>query len=227
MSKNYAFKAEKRERAGKGIARALRREDKVPAVVYGDKKDPLNIAIPANDINVEYNKGHMYTNLCDLDVDGEKHLVLARDVQLHPVTDVVLHADFLRVTDKTTIAVNIPVHFINEDKSPGLRSGGILNVVRHEVELVCSAMSIPESIDVNLEGKEQGDTVTISNAALPEGVKPVIDDRDFNIATIAAPKRIECPESSPRTDGPSPARSVARLMRRRMDEVASGPSATR
>ena len=201
MSKNYAFKAEKRERAGKGIARALRREDKVPAVVYGDKKDPLNIAIPANDINVEYNKGHMYTNLCDLDVDGEKHLVLARDVQLHPVTDVVLHADFLRVTDKTTIAVNIPVHFINEDKSPGLRSGGILNVVRHEVELVCSAMSIPESIDVNLEGKEQGDTVTISNAALPEGVKPVIDDRDFNIATIAAPKRIEEIEAEEGAEG--------------------------
>lgn len=197
MSKNYAFKAAKRDRAGKGAARALRREGLVPAVIYGDKKEPLNISIPANDINVEYNKGHMFTTICDLEVDGTKHMVLARDVQLHPVKDTVVHADFLRVTEKTKIAVNVPVKLINEDKSPGLREGGVLSVVRYEIELVCSAMDIPEEIEVNLEGKEMGDTAKISDATLPEGVQPVIQDRDFSIANISAPKVIEEVEETP------------------------------
>lgn len=191
MSKNYAMTAAKRDRAGKGIARALRREGRVPAVIYGDKKEPIKISLVANDTNVEYNRGHMFTTLCDLDVEGEKHLVLARDVQLHPVTDIVEHIDFLRVTAKTKIAVDVPVHFINEEKSPGLDQKGILNVVRYTVELVCSATHIPEQIEVNLEGKEQGDSVNISDAALPEGTKPVIDDRDFTIATIVAPRKAE------------------------------------
>lgn len=191
MSKNYAFKAEKRDGAGKGIARALRRDGKTPAVIYGDNKEPLTIAIASNDINVEYNKGGMYTTVCEMDVDGEKHVVLARDVQLHPVTDTVIHADFLRVTAKTKIAVAVPVNLINEDKSPGMRDGGVLSVVRFEVELNCSAMAIPDAIDVNMEGKEIGDTIKISDASLPEGVTPVIDDRDFAIANISAPKTME------------------------------------
>jgi large subunit ribosomal protein L25 len=191
MSKNYAMTAAKRDGAGKGIARGLRRDNKIPAVIYGDKKDPLTIALGANDANVEYSRGHMFTTLCDLDVDGEKHLVLARDVQLHPVTDNVLHIDFLRVTAKTKIAVNVPVHFINEEKSPGLDQKGILNVVRHTVELVCSATSIPELLEVDLEGKEQGDSVNISDANLPDGVSPVITNRDFTIATIVAPRKME------------------------------------
>lgn len=191
MSKNYAFKAEKRDGAGKGIARALRRDGKVPAVIYGDNKEPITIAIPSNDINVEYNKGHMFTTICEMDVAGETHKVLARDVQLHPVTDIVLHADFLRVTPKTKIAVNVPVNLINEEKSPGMRDGGVLSIVRFEVELYCSAMAIPEAIDVDMDGKEIGDSIKISDAALPEGVKPVIDDRDFTIANISAPKTIE------------------------------------
>lgn len=188
MSGNYAFKAEKRDGAGKGIARALRRDGKVPAVIYGDKKEPITIAIPSNDINVQYNKGHMFTTLCDMDVNGEKHVVLARDVQLHPVSDLVVHADFLRVTAKTKIAVNVPVHLINEEKCPGIRAGGVLSIVRFEVELYCSAMDIPDAIEVNLEGKDIGDSIKISDATLPAGVKPVISDRDFTIANISAPK---------------------------------------
>ena len=188
MSKNYAFKAEKRDGAGKGIARALRRDGRIPAVIYGDHKDPLNISLDSNDINVEYLKGHMFTNLCDLEVEGEKHLVLARDIQLHPVSDVVVHADFLRVNKKTMIAVQVPVHFINEETSPGLKAGGILSVVRHEIELMCSAMEIPESIEVDLGEIEIGDTAKLSHAKLPPGVKPIIDDRDFAIANISAPK---------------------------------------
>ncbi|MEZ5918572.1 MAG: 50S ribosomal protein L25/general stress protein Ctc [Alphaproteobacteria bacterium] len=188
MSKNYAFAAEKRERAGKGVARALRRDGKIPAVIYGDKKEPIKIALPANEVNVEYNRGHMFTTLCDLKVDGDKHLVLARDVQLNPVTDIVEHVDFLRVTKKTTIAVKVPVQFINEDKSPGIFAKAILNVVRHDVELVCSATNIPEFLEVNLEGKQTGSSVHISDAILPEGTKPVIEGRNFTIATLVAPK---------------------------------------
>jgi large subunit ribosomal protein L25 len=188
MSKHYALKAAKREHAGKGAARSLRREERVPAVIYGDKKQPVLISLAAKDINIEYNKAHMFTNLCDLDVDGEKFMVLARDVQLHPVKDVVEHVDFLRVTEKTKIAVMVPVHFINEDKCPSLAQKGTLNVTRHEVELMCSATDIPEFIEADLEGKEHGDAVKISNARLPSGVTPVINNRDFTIATLVPPK---------------------------------------
>ncbi len=189
MAKHYALKADQRERAGKGIARSLRREGRTPAVIYGDKKEPLKISISTNQINVEYLKGHLFTTLCDIEVEGEgKHLVLARDVQLHPVTDIVEHVDFLRVSAKTRIAVNVPVHFINEDKCPSLDQKGTLNVVRHTVELMCIATDIPDHIDVNIEGKEHGDAVKISDAFLPEGAKPVITDRDFTIATLVPPK---------------------------------------
>ena len=191
MSKNYALKAEERERAGKGIARQLRRDGKTPAVIYGDKKEPIKIALDQNTINVEYNRGQMFTTLCDLEVGNDKHLVLARDVQTHPVTDVVEHVDFLRVTAKTKIAVDVPVQFINEDKSPGMDQKGILNVVRYTIELVCTATNIPENVEVNLEGKEHGDSINVSDANLPEGAKPVIDDRDFTIATLLAPKKVE------------------------------------
>lgn len=182
--------AEKRERAGKGVARALRREDKIPAVIYGDRKDPVGIALPIKEITLEYRKGHLFTSLTDIDVGGEKHLVLARDVQLHPVTDRIEHADFLRVTPKTRIAVEVPLSFINEEKSPGLKEGGVLNIVRHEVEFFCVATDIPESIEVDLEGYEIGDAIKISAIKLPQGVKPTIDDRDFTLATIAAPRAL-------------------------------------
>ena len=191
MSKNYALKAEARESVGKGAARSLRREGKTPAVIYGDKKEPVKITLDTNTVNVEYHKAHMFTTLCDLEVGSDNYLVLARDVQTHPVTDVVEHIDFLRVTKKTKIAVDVPVNFINEEQSPGLEDKGILNVVRYAIEIRCSATNIPESIDVDLAGKEQGDSVNVSDATLPEGAKPVIDDRDFTIATILAPKKLE------------------------------------
>jgi large subunit ribosomal protein L25 len=195
MSKNYAFSAEIRERAGKGVARSLRREGKIPAVIYGDKKEPIKITLDANTVNVQFNRGGMFTTLCDLEIGKDKHVLLARDVQLHPVTDVVEHVDFLRVSAKTKIAVNVPVQFINEEKCPGIEQKGILNVVRYDVELMCSAMNIPDLIEVNLEGKEHGDAVKMSDAVLPEGTTPVIDDRDFTIATIVAPKTAEQEEA--------------------------------
>lgn len=189
MSDKYAFTAQTRDRAGKGIARSLRREGRIPAVVYGDKKEPVLISLNTNDANVEYNRGHMLTSLCDLTIDGKKQSVIARDVQLHPVTDVVEHIDFLRVSSKTKVAVSVPVQFINQDQAPGLVEKGILNVIRFEVELNCSATHIPEHIDVDVAGKALGDSIKISDAVLPEDVSSVIDDRDFTIATIDSPKQ--------------------------------------
>ena len=189
MSSRIALKAEVREGAGKGTARALRREDKIPAVIYGNKQSPVTITMNLKELDLEYHRGHLFTTLIDIDVDGKKELVLTRDVQTHVVTDEVLHADFLRVSPKTKIAVNIPVHFVGHDESPALNAKGILNVVRHEVELLCSAMNIPEYLEINLAGKEFGDSVRISDAAMPEGTTPTITDRDFTIATLVEPKK--------------------------------------
>lgn len=190
MSKHYALSAEKRERAGKGVARELRREKKIPAVIYGDAKEPETIQMTVKEVTMEYNKGHMYTNLCDLTVDGKKQLVLVRDVQLHPVTDNVLHVDFIRVTPKTTITVNVPVHFSNEETCKGIKRGGSLTIVRHALELICKATDIPEQIEIDLSGYEIGDAIKISNVKLPSGVKSAIQGRDYTIATIAAPRKL-------------------------------------
>ena len=188
MTKHYALSAEERNRAGKGVARALRREKKIPGVVYGDSKEPQSIALPVKEISLEYQKGHMYTNLCDLEINGKKHLVLARDVQIHPVNDTVLHVDFLRVTPKTTITVNVPVHFLNEENCPGVKNKGSLTIVRHDLELVCLATEIPEKIDIDLTPYDIADAIKISDVKLPKGVKPAITNRDFTIATIAPPR---------------------------------------
>ena len=133
----------------------------------------------------------MFTTLCDLDIAGEKGLVLARDIQLHPVSDNVLHVDFLRVTDKTKLTVAVALNFINQEECAGIKEKGILNVIRYEVDLVCKAVNIPEAIDVDLTKFEIGDSIKMSDAVLPEGSKPEIDDRDFTLATIAAPRAIE------------------------------------
>ena len=189
-TKHYAMSATKRDRAGKGAARAHRRENQTPAVIYGDKKDPITITIPTKEANVEFNKGQMFTTLCDLDVEGEKHIVLARDVQLHPVSDNVLHVDFLRVTDKTKITVAVPVHYINQENAKYNEEKGVLNVVRFDVEVVCQAKNIPDAIEVDVADFVIGDSIKISNANMPEGAKPAIDDRDFTLATVAAPRLI-------------------------------------
>lgn len=190
MANTIALTAEARERAGKGVARALRRENKVPAVIYGDKKEPVTITLPEKELTLEYRKGTFFTTICEVDVAGTAHKVLARDVQLHPVTDNIEHVDFLRVTDKTKIAVNVPVSFVNEDKAPGLRDGGILSVIRYEIELVCRAVSIPDEIEIDISALEMGEAVKISDVKLPEGAEPAITDRDFTIASIIAPRAV-------------------------------------
>ncbi len=196
MSKNYTLVAQKRDRTGKGVVRALRRENKIPGVIYGDNKETISITLPGKETGMEYYKGHMFTTLCDLELDGKIEHVLARDVQLHPVKDTVMHVDFLRVTAKTKIKVNVPVKFINEESCPAIENKAVMNVIRHEVELFCSAKNIPDFIEVNLEGKEMGDTVKISDAIMPAGSTPTIDDRDFTIAILNEPRRLEVEATS-------------------------------
>ncbi|MGO7284836.1 50S ribosomal protein L25/general stress protein Ctc [Rhizobium ruizarguesonis] len=182
----YELKAEARERVGKGSARELRRNGLIPAVIYGDKQAPIAIALNTNEVTKRIHAGGFMTTVATIEVDGKKHKVLPKDYQLDPVRDFTLHVDFLRVSGNTQVTVEIPVHFINEEKSPGLKVGGVLNIVRHEVEVHCPADAIPEFFNIDLSGKKIGDSIHISEVTLPKGVTPVID-RDFTIATIIAP----------------------------------------
>ncbi len=188
MTKHYALKAEARTKTGKGAARTLRREGKIPAVIYGDKKEPVGITLPLKEVTLEMNKGHMFTTLCDIAVGGDKYQVLARDIQVHPVTDFIEHVDFLRVSDNTKLTVSVPVHVENYDDSKAAMGKGVINYVRHEVEIVCLAKAIPEEITIDLSTAEIGDTYKISDVKLPKGATSAITDRDFTILTIAAPK---------------------------------------
>ncbi|WP_306258151.1 50S ribosomal protein L25/general stress protein Ctc [Pararhizobium sp. IMCC21322] len=185
------LKAVARERVGKGAARATRREGLVPGVIYGDKKPPLSIALPAKETAIAANDSSFMARVIDLDVDGKTHSVIAKDVQRDPVKDFVTHIDFLRVGKGSTLTVNVPVHFINEEAAPGLERGGVLNIVRHEVECEVPGNAVPESLEADLTGLDIGDGIHISAVKLPEGVVPTISDRDFTIATIAAPAALK------------------------------------
>ena len=187
MSQTIELNAVVRERGGKGAARAVRRQGLVPGVIYGDRKEPETISIDRRELVRLLNFGNFMTTLCSIDVDGAKTRVLARDVQFDPVKDFPIHVDFLRLGKDARIAVDIPVHFLNEEASPGIKRGGVLNVVRHEVELICPADAIPEFIEADLTGYNIGDSLHISAIALPAGVTPAITDRDFTVATVAAP----------------------------------------
>ena len=191
MSDTIALPAEPRERVGKGAARAVRRAGRVPAVIYGDRKDPLTISLDPRDVDRELHRPGFFATLYDVEVGGKKHRVLPRDVQLDPVSDRTVHVDFLRVAQDTEVTVNVPVNFINEEESPGLKRGGVLNIVRHEIEFSCRADAIPQQIELDLTGLEIGDSVHISMVKLPDGVTPTITDRDFTIATVAAPSAVK------------------------------------
>ena len=184
---SYELKAEARERVGKGSARELRRNGLIPAVIYGDKQPPVSITLNTNDVTKRIHAGGFMTTIVTIDIGGKKIKVLPKDYHLDPVRDFTMHVDFLRVSGNTQVTVDIPVHFINEDKSPGIKVGGVVNIVRHEVEVHCPADSIPEAFTVDLTGAKIGDSIHISQITLPKGVVPTIADRDFTIATIVAP----------------------------------------
>ena len=173
-----------RERTGKGGARETRRNGEVPGVLYGGGKDPVAIALKSNEVVRAINSGSFLDQMVEIDHKGDKQSVLTREVQFHPVRDEPMHIDFYRVDEDSVIAVEVPVSFINEDQSPGLNRGGVLNIVRHAVEVSCPAGQIPEAIEVDLSGLAVGDSVHISSVSLPENVTPTITDRDFTIATI-------------------------------------------
>lgn len=187
MAQTHQLNAEVRERAGKGAARATRRAGRVPAVIYGNKQEPVLISVDPVDLMKELQQPGFFSHVYEIAVGGETYKVLARDLQVHPINDLPTHVDFMRFSKKTRLAVDVYVEFINEDQCPGLKEGGVLNVVRHEVELRCSPDAIPESLAADLSGLEIGDTLHISGIPLPEGAELTITDRDFTVATIAAP----------------------------------------
>ena len=179
-----------RDRAGKGAARQSRREGFVPAVIYGDKQDPTLIKLQPVELMKQLRKTGFFTTLFDLKVGDKTERVLPRDVQFDPVSDKPIHADFLRVSATSTITVNVPVVFRNETASPGIKRGGVLNIVRHEIAFNCRVDSIPHAIEIDLTGADIGDSIHISSVKLPDGAKPVID-RDFTVATIGAPSAVK------------------------------------
>jgi large subunit ribosomal protein L25 len=207
----YELKAEAREKVGKGSARETRRNGKVPAVIYGDKQPPLAIALPYKELYYKIHGGGFMTTIATIDVDGKKIQVLPKDYQLDPIRDFPMHVDFLRIGKDTVVTVEIPVHFINEEKSPGIKRGGVLNVVRHEVEFTVPANAIPEFITLDLAGTDIGDSLHISAVKLPAGVKPTITDRDFTIATIASSSAMkEVEDEAGEEAAPAPAAAPAK-----------------
>lgn len=210
MTQVTTLAAEKRDRAGKGTAHAIRRQSKVPAVIYGDKQQPLMISLDYHTLIRYVEKASFLTQLFDLEMDGKKHRVLPRDVQYDPVTDRPLHVDFLRVSAATKVRVSVRVNFINAEKSPGIKRGGTLNIVHHEIEVLCSPDRIPAKFDVSLEGLKINDAVHITAITLPEGVSLTTHDKDFTIATIAVPSaiRAEAEEAAAAAEG-APAADAA------------------
>lgn len=196
------LKAVARPRAGKGAARSERRAGRVPAVIYGEKQDPITISLEHIEINKIIYAGHFLTTLFEVEVDGQKHRVIPRDYQLDPVKDFPLHVDFLRVSKGATVTVEVPVHFVKQEASPALKMGGTLNVVAHTVELECPAESIPDSIEVDLSGAGFGDTIHLSSLKLPNGVSWA-GHGDDTLATIVAPsglKEAEADEAAAATE---------------------------
>lgn len=184
-NKTATLQASTRDRAGKGAARSLRREGKVPAILYSKGGKPVSMAIPLKEVTLEYRRGRFRSRLVDIKLDGSQTVkALPKEVQFHPVTDVIEHVDFIRIEPGMPVRVQVPVHFAGQDKSVGIKRGGVLNVVRHEIEFTCKPDSIPTHIDINVQDMDIGDSVHIEDIKLPNDVIPVIK-RNFTIATVA------------------------------------------
>jgi large subunit ribosomal protein L25 len=191
MSDALTLPAELRERAGKGASRELRRNGRVPAVIYGGKEEPTAIHLEERILRRQLGSGHFMNSIVMVEVNGQPVRTIPKDVALHPVSDRPLHVDFLRLSKDSKIQVAVPVVFVNEEESPGLKKGGVLNVVRHELELVCESDKIPDEIALDVTGLDIGDSIHISHVTLPEGSVSAITDRDFTIATVVAPSAMK------------------------------------
>jgi large subunit ribosomal protein L25 len=204
MSDQLTLPAEPRDRAGKGASRALRREGRVPAVIYGEKKEPLSIHVEEKLLSKMLHTGHFMNSVVMIDYQGKPHRTLPKAIDFHPVTSRPIHVDFLRIGEHTKVHVAVPVRFDNEEASPGLKRGGVLNVVSHELELVCDAASIPNEIHIALDGLDIGDSIHIGQVNLPEGVTPANTDEDFTVATIVAPSAMKAEEEEAAAEGEVP-----------------------
>lgn len=200
MSDQLILSAEARERAGKGASRELRNEGRVPAVIYGGKEEPQTIHVEEKALVKALMTGFFMNSVIMVEVGGKKIRTLPKDVAFHPVTERPLHVDFFRLAKDATVTVAVPVRFENEEASPGLKKGGVLNVVRHELELVCDADAIPDEIIIDVTGTEVGDSIHISAVTLPKGSSSAITDRDFTIATIVAPSALKSEEGDTSKD---------------------------
>lgn len=209
MSEQLTLPAEARDRAGKGASRALRREGRVPAVIYGNNEEPQGIHVEEKVLMRALNTGHFMNTVVMIDVGGSSVRTLPKDVQFHPVSDRPLHADFLRISEHATIHVNIPVRFVDEETSPGIKRGGVLNIVRHDLDLVVDAANIPEEVVISLSGLDVGASIHISNVTLPQGAESGITDRDFTIATIVAPSALKSSEGEEAAAGEEAAEGEA------------------
>ncbi|MFW2350586.1 50S ribosomal protein L25/general stress protein Ctc [Qipengyuania sp.] len=208
MSDALTLPAETRERAGKGASRALRREGRVPAVIYGGKEEPTLIHVEEKELIRQLMTGHFMNSIVEIEVGGKTLRTLPKDVALHPVNDRPEHVDFLRLSKNAKVEVSVPVVFTNEEASPGLKKGGVLNIVRHELELVCEADKIPSEIEIDVTGKAVGDSIHISEVTLPQGSESAITDRDFTIATLVAPSALKKAEGDTTQEGETTAADV-------------------
>jgi large subunit ribosomal protein L25 len=204
MSEQLTLPAEARDRAGKGASRELRRDGRVPAVVYGQKKDPLSIHVEEKLLSKMLSTGHFMNSVVMIDVGGKPTRTLPKAVDFHPVSSRPIHVDFLRISEHTKVNVAVPMRFDNEEVSQGLKRGGVLNVVIHEREIVCDAAHIPSEIHIQLDGLEIGDSIHINQVKLPDGVVPSNTDEDFTVATIVAPSAMKAEEEEAAPEGEVP-----------------------
>lgn len=203
MKASYELNAETRNGVGTGAAREARRQGKVPVAVYANGKPNLHLVVDANQLSVNYFKGGFMNKLVSLKLDGKDLFVVPREMQLNPVTDKIEHADFLAVDEKSVVKVLVPVHFNNIDKSVGIKRGGVLNIVRHEVELLAPVTGIPASVEIDVAELNIGDSIHLHNISLPKGVSPAIKREDFTIASLTGRAKDE--EEAPAAGGVSAA----------------------
>lgn len=196
MTSVKQIKAVARERVGKGAARAVRRQGQVPAVIYGSGQPAVAIALDYNETKRLIFAGHFLTTLFEIDLGGDKTRVIPRDYQLDPVKDTPVHVDFLRIAKDATISVEVPVHFVNQEASPGLKVGGVLNVVHHTIELIVPADAIPDAVEIDVTGLDIGASIHLEDVKLPAGAKAATHEKDFTVATIAAPAKLEAAEDA-------------------------------
>ncbi|MDH4398650.1 50S ribosomal protein L25/general stress protein Ctc [Sphingorhabdus sp.] len=201
MSDQLTLSAETRDRAGKGASRELRRQNRVPAVIYGNKQEPELIHVEEKALIKLLMTGHFSNSVVEIELGGKKQITIPKDVAFNPVSDRPTHVDFLRIVKGAKVDIEVPVAFINEDASPGLKRGGVLNIVRHELELICENDKIPDDIQIDVAGFDIGDSIHISHVKLPKGSESKITDRDFTIATIVAPSALKSTEGDTTAEG--------------------------